>query len=72
MRPKRKQDKHTGSNARGHRTGRYECCYRFTGNAEKHRNRMMCSRGRGYHAQWNKLAAKKEIQEYKKNPSTHN
>ena len=72
MRPKRKQDKHTGRNARNHRTGRYVCCGLFVGNTEKHRNRMMCSRSRGYHAHWNKLAAKKEIQEYKKNPSAHN
>jgi len=36
MRPNRKQDKHK----RGHYS-RYHCCYKFTGNAEKHRNRMI-------------------------------
>lgn len=67
MRPKRKQDKHK----RGYNPRRY-CCYKFTGNAEKHRNRKMCSRSHGYNAKWNKLTAKKEIQEYGKHPSAHN
>lgn len=69
MRPKRKQDKHTGRNARAYRTGRYKCCGQFDGNAEKPRNRKMCSQSLGYFAKWNKLAAKNEICEWKKTHS---
>ena len=63
MRPKR-QDRHTGKKLR---ETRY-CCYKFTGNVNKLRNCMRCSRSTGYEAKWSKAAAKQDVVEYSPDP----